>query len=397
MKRNKKSKDPSKVQRRYNIRLYPTDEQVKMFFKHIHTCRFIWNYMLTIQKEQYELYKRIYSYSAASKILTELKEREEYSWLNEVSRKSLGIILNDLNTAYERYFKGTIEGLPKFKIKKRSKKSFPVRYDQVYFENDHVYIEKIGMVKFKSSMQVPEGKGQAKDPRIFLSKNGKWILSVAIECDKQTPKESLYGNMGIDMGIRKLATYSYVCMSDYIPNINKSRRVRYLRSKLKHLQRKVSRIYYIHGNYHKSKHVKRLMYQIRRIYNRIHNIVQDYNHKQTRMLVNLRPRKVIMEDIEVKKITKRMPRWLRREIYYASWYDFRYKMEYKCNELGIKFVLANKSYPSTQLCSECGELKTGKHKLTLSDHVYVCEKCGVRLDRDVNAARNLEWYDNYLS
>jgi putative transposase len=397
MKHSKKSKDPNKVQRRYRIRLYPTDEQEKMFFKHIHTCRFIWNYMLTIQKEQYELYKRIYSCSATCRILTELKQREEYSWLNEVSRQSLAIILNDLDTAYDRYFKGIDEGSPKFKIKKRSKKSFPVRYDQVFFDDSYAYIEKIGMVKFKSSVQVPEGKGQVRDTRIFLSKNGKWILSVSMECDKQTPKESLYGNMGIDMGIRKLATFSYVCMSDYIPNINKSRRIRCLRSKLKHLQRKVSRIYYIHGNYHKSKHIKRLIYQIRRIYHRIHNIVQDYNHKQTRMLVNLHPRKVIMEDLEITKITKRMPRWLRREIYYASWYDFRCKMEYKCNELGIKFVLADKSFPSTQMCSECGKIKTGKHKLALHDHVYVCKKCGVRLDRDVNAARNLEWYDNYLS
>jgi len=397
MKQRKKPKDPNKVQRRYNIRLYPTGEQKQMFFKHIHTCRFIWNYMLTIQKKQYGLYKRIYTYCATSKILTELKSREEYSWLNEVSRQSLGIILNDLDTAYERYFKGTNEGLPKFKIKKRSKKSFPVKYDRVYFENDHVHIEKIGMVKFKSSKHVPEGKGRVNDTRIFLSKNGKWILSVVMECDRQTPKEPLYGNMGIDMGIRKLATYSYSHMSDYIPNINKSRRIRCLRSKLKHLQRRVNRIYYVHGNYHKTKHIKRLNNQIRRIYHRIHNIVYDYNHKQTRMLVNLYPRKVIMEDLEIKKITKKMPKWLRREIYYASWYDFRCKMEYKCNELGIEFVLAKKSFPSTQMCSECGKIKTGKHKLTLSDHVYVCKKCGLKLDRDVNAARNLEWYDNYLS
>ena len=235
MKYKKKSKDPSKVQRRYNIRLYPTDEQEQMFFKHIHTCRFIWNYMLTKQKEQYELYMRIYTYCATSKILTELKSREEYSWLNDVSRHSLDITLNDLDTAYDRYFKGVDEGSPRFKIKKRSKKSFPVRYEHVYFENDHVHIEKIGMVKFKSSKPVPEEKGEARDVRIFLSENGKWILSVVMECDRQTPKESFYGNLGIDMGIRKLATYSYVCMSDYIPNINKSRRVRCLRSKLKHL------------------------------------------------------------------------------------------------------------------------------------------------------------------
>lgn len=178
MKHSKKSKDPSKVQRRYSVRLYPTDEQENMFFKHIHTCRFIWNYMLTIQKEQYELYERRCSYCAACKILTELKQREEYSWLNEVSRHSLEITLNDLDTAYDRYFKGIDEGLPKFKTKKQSKKSFPVRCDQVYFKNGYTHIEKIGMVKFESSVQVPEGICQVKDARIFLSKNGKWILSV---------------------------------------------------------------------------------------------------------------------------------------------------------------------------------------------------------------------------
>jgi putative transposase len=89
---------------------------------------------------------------------------------------------------------------------------------------------------------------------------------------------------------------------------------------------------------------------------------------------------------------KKAYRNIRREIYNASWYDFRHKMELKCNELGIEFILADKFFPSTQLCHNCGNIKKGKNKLTLKDTQYICDKCGYVNDRDINAALNLQWY-----
>jgi putative transposase len=332
-----------------------------------------------------------------SAILTKLKQQDKYAWLNDVSRYSLITVLHDLDDAYHRFFKGISEGAPKFKIKKKSKKSFPVRYDQVYFNDGYVYLEKIGFVKYNTDMKFPDGRRAIRiiDPRVILNKNNKWVLSFGTACDKQAPKESLCGNMGIDMGVRRLATISYLSNSDFIPNINKSSRIIRLRHKLRYIHRKTSRIYKMHGHYKKSKHIIRLENQMRQIYHHLHNITQDYNHKRTRDLVNLCPRKVIMEDLEIKKLTKNLPRPLRRDILYASWHDFRCKMKYKCDEAGIEFILASKSFPSTQLCSECGELKTGKHKLKMGDHIYVCKSCKLRLDRDVNAARNLEWYGGF--
>lgn len=390
-------KDPNKVYRRISVRLFPTEDQLALFYKHIHSCRFIWNCMITIQERCYKLYNRRYTYDETSAILTDLKHQDAYAWLNEVSRHSLDATLNDLDNAYKQYRKDKNAGLPRYKRKRKSKKAFPARDEFLYFNDGHAYIEKIGMVKYKSDRSIPEGRKVTKfrDARVFLSKNNKWILSFVIECDKQAPKDSLYGNMGIDMGIRRLATFSYLHTHEYIPNINKSRRVRTLRHKLKHLHKKAGKIYHMHKNNVKSKHIIRIENQMRKVYHRVSNITKNYNHMQTRQLVNLCPRKVIMEDFEVKKLTRNMPRWMRREIYYASWYDFKVKMEYKCDELGIQFILASKEFPSTQICSECGHIKHGSDKLKLDDHVYVCKKCGLKLNRDINAARNLEWYGKF--
>jgi putative transposase len=353
--------------------------------------------MLTIQKRYQVVSGDRYEYDDTVAIMTEMRNGGKYPWLNDVSKTSLLIILNDLDEAFRNYDKGIVEGPPKFKFKKKYKKSFPVRYDRTYINGDCVHIEKIGMVKFKANRRLSNLEHcKFINPRITLTKHHKWILSFTLECDKQASREPLIGNMGIDMGIRRLATVSYLTQTSYIPNINKSAKVKRLRHKLRYLHRKVGRLYRKHGNYIKSKHIERIEDQIRAIYHHLSNIVKDYNDKQTRYLVNLNPHQVIMENFEVKELLKKMWRPMRREILYAAWYDFRDKMERKCAERGIIFTRAYRSFPSTQMCFECGDIKTGKDKLTTRDHVFVCNKCGYKADRDVNAARNLEWYGDSI-
>ena len=384
--------EPNKTIKGFKVRLYPNEEQEKMFYKHIHACRFIWNHMLTLQQKHHKETGKRYKITDLSYELTVLKHKEEYSWLNDVCSHSLLTIIMDLDDAYKRY-KKKISELPKLKRKKKAKKSFPTRYDRLYFIDGTVNIEKVGRVKYKSDREIPEGRGYFKfyNPRISLV-NNKWILSFSMECDKQTPSKHLAGDMGIDMGIRRLATVSYCDKAEFIPNINKSEHVKTLRHKLKYLQRKVAKIYLLHGNYNKTKNILRIESQIREIYYHLSCIVKDYNNKQTRYLVELCPKRVIMEDIKVKKLVKKTYRNIRREIYNASWYDFRHKMELKCNEYGIEFILADKLFPSTQLCHNCGSIKKGKNKLTLKDTHYICDKCGYVNDRDINAALNLQWY-----
>jgi len=79
-------------------------------------------------------------------------------------------------------------------------------------------------------------------------------------------------------------------------------------------------------------------------------------------------------------------RKLSRAIADAGMYEFRRQLEYKCQWYGSQLVVASRTYPSSKTCSNCGNRKK---ELSLSEREYVCEACGIRIDRDLNAARNL--------
>lgn len=142
----------------YKIRLYPNKKQEELFFKHIGCCRFVWNYMLNLQWERRKRNeKRLYKYDMIN-LMPALKKQEEYKWLQEVSAHSLNDICADLDNAYERYFK-KIAKYPRFKSKKRSKDSFPVRENRMFFEEKTVRIEKVGFIKYKTDFNLPLGRG----------------------------------------------------------------------------------------------------------------------------------------------------------------------------------------------------------------------------------------------
>jgi len=80
---------------------------------------------------------------------------------------------------------------------------------------------------------------------------------------------------------------------------------------------------------------------------------------------------------------------LSKSIQEQCFYEFKRQMQYKCEEYGIEFVLANRFYPSSKLCCDCG---FKKKDLKLSDRIYKCDNCGLIIDRDKNASINLMNY-----
>lgn len=171
----------------FKIRIYPTKDQEVLLWKHIGSCRFIYNYMLNLQEENYKNGGKLYSAFDMNKILTPMKKQQEYEWLNEVSNKSLQRTCSDLYEAYKRFFKKTTKH-PKFKSKKRSKPNFPIRVETLYFNEKACHIEKIGKVKYKTDLNLPLGK-EAKfwNARIsFNQTSQKWFLSFGMECENQT-------------------------------------------------------------------------------------------------------------------------------------------------------------------------------------------------------------------
>lgn len=374
----------------YKIRLYPTKEQEKLIRKHIGACRFIWNYMLDLQIKRHENGEKYLSHFDMCKLLTPLKKRDEFSWLNEVSNASLQRVCGDLNQAYQAFFKKR-NGFVKFKSRKRSKPAYPVRSEAFYFDRSLAVVPKIGPVKYKSDFRFPTGKGN-KFSNVRLScVNGKYMLSFGMECENQAPMLS-DKTLGIDLGIKDLAVCAYGDEKIVFPNINKSRQVRLLKRRIRHIQRSVSRKYEAsrrrnRGKYVKTGNILREEEKLRRLYARLANIRHNHLHQTTHRLVALLPKTVIMEDLNVSGMMKN--RHLSKAIQEQCFYEFIRQMRYKCEWDSIPFIQADRFYPSSKTCSCCGSIK---RELKLSDRTYVCCNCGLTIDRDYNAAINLAKY-----
>ena len=373
----------------YKIRIYPTKEQETLMWKHIGSCRYIYNYMLAKQEELYKAGEKHLSRFDMINLIKPLKDGGEHEWLKEVSNNSLCNICGDLDKAYQSFFRKQ-SGFPKFKSRKRSKPNFPVRYEALYFtDKQEVNIEKIGKVKFKTDFVLPVGRGNKfSNPRIS-NVNNKWILSFGMESENQAPVLT-DKSMGIDLGVKDSAIVACGDKKLVFHNINKSKKVRFIKKKQTHLQRSISRKYEANRQgkkYIKTRNIERAETKLRKLYAKLANIRNNYIHQSTHAIVSLLPKRIVMEDLNVTGMMKN--RHLSKSIQEQCFYEWIRQIKYKCEWNGIEFIQVGRFYPSSKKCSCCGEVKTN---LKLSDRIYKCESCGTVIDRDYNAAINLSRY-----
>ena len=365
------------------VRLYPSELQEQKLFQSVGTARFIYNWTLSKQEENYKNGGKFISDGVLRKELTQLK-KSELSWLNEVSNNVSKQAVKDACNAYKRFFNG-LSDKPRFKSRRKSKKSF--YNDNIKLkvkENRLVNIEKVGWIK--TNEQLPIGV-KYSNPRISHD-NKYWYISVGIE--KEQIKEDLTDvSLGIDLGLKDLA----ICSDGTVfKNINKSNVVRKIEKRLKRLkrlQRQVSRKYEQNKKgkeYVKTKNIIKLEKQIQQVHRRLANIRNNYLHKTTTSIVKTKPYRVVIEDLNIKGMMKN--KHLSDAIRKQGFYEFKRQLEYKCKFRGIKLVVADRFYPSSKTCSKCGEIKKD---LKLKDRVYKCS-CGLSIDRDLNASINLSRY-----
>ena len=373
----------------FKIRIYPTKEQEQKMRQHVGACRYIYNYMLAKQQERYEAGEKHLSHFDMVNLLKPLKNDGEHGWLYEVSSTSLQRVCGDLNEAYQAFFKKR-SGFPRFKSCKRSKTNFPVRAENFYFKDDKLLnIEKVGKIKYKTDFEFPLGKGTCKftNPRVS-NINGKWMLSFGMECENQVHQLNDY-SMGIDLGIKETMVVAYSDKKLVFHNINKSKTVRTLKRKIKLLQRSISRKYETNRQgkkFVKTRNIERQENKLRKLYARLSNIRNNYIHQSTHQLIELLPKRVVMEDLNVLGMMKN--RHLSNAIQEQCFFEIIRQMQYKCEWNGIEFIQVDRFYPSSKTCHACGCIK---HDLKLSDRTFTCT-CGYSEDRDYNAALNLMSY-----
>ncbi|MCX7950992.1 MAG: RNA-guided endonuclease TnpB family protein, partial [Clostridiales bacterium] len=144
--------------------------------------------------------------------------------------------------------------------------------------------------------------------------------------------------------------------------------------------------------YRKTKNIIKLELLVLKTLRRLKNIRHDYIHQITTSLVRTKPEYVVMESLNTCGMRKN--RKLSKSIQQQLFHEFKRQMEYKCTWNNIKFILADRFYPSSKTCSNCGHIKDN---LSLSERIFICDECGYEIDRDLNASINLKNYGKSIA
>ena len=208
-----------------------------------------------------------------------------------------------------------------------------------------------------------------------------------MEVESQDQEQLNDFTIGIDLGVKMLAVISYNKgeSTKKFKNINKTKKVAKLKKRLKHFQREVSRKYEKHGNYEKTKRILETEKKIDGIYRKLANIRLNYTHHVTAEIINLLPKAIVMEDLNIQGMMKN--KHLSKAIQEQILHEFKRQIQYKSAFKGIEFKQVGKWFPSSKKCSSCGNIKGD---LKLKDRIYKCNGCGLEIDRDFNASINLE-------
>ena len=353
----------------YKYRIYPNEEQINYLQKTFGCTRFIYNQMLADRIKSYEENKdldiKIIKYP------TPAQYKKEYEWLKEVDSLALANAQMNLDKAYKNFFRDKSVGFPKFKSKKDNHKSYTTNNQNgtIYIENNRIKIPKLkSMIKIK---QHREFVGLIKSCTISQNPSGKYFISILVDTENiQLPK--LDTKVGIDLGIKEFAITSDGEMFSNPKWLKKSEK------RLRKLQKDLSRKQKGSNNRRKDR------LKVAKLHEKISNQRKDYLHKISHYIIS-ENQVIVIEDLKVSNMIKNHK--LAKSIANVSWFEFRRQLEYKSEWYGRELIIAPSNYASSQLCSNCGN-KSSQTK-DLSCRTYICPVCGMIMDRDINASKNL--------
>ena len=378
------------------VMLLPNNKQKTKLFQYANTARFAYNWALGKEQENYKNGGKFISDGKLRKEFTQLKKTEKYKWLNDIDCDVSKQAIKDACGAYRKFFKGLAK-YPCFKSKKHSIPKFYQDNVKIKFTDTHV----------KLMLVAGKGKATSKRNRNFcrvkLTERGKiptdckytnprikfdginWFITVGIEYEDSIDFPTNEG-IGIDLGIKDLA----ICSDkNKYQNINKTQRIKKLEKRKRRLQRSISRRYEKNKkgvSYCKTSNIIKREKELLKLNHRLTNIRRNYLHQTTSEIVKRKPSFICMEDLNVSGMMKN--RHLSKAVQQQGFYEFRRQIEYKAKWNNIPVVIADRFFPSSKLCSCCGNIKKD---LKLSDRIYKCE-CGNVIDRDYQAALNLKMY-----
>ena len=369
----------------YKIEIKLTEEQKLKVNKTIGTCRFIYNLYLQKNKEEYEKNKKFISGFDFSKWLNNdfIKQNPSYSWIKDVSSKSVKQSIMNGDKAFKSFFKG-LSKFPRFKKKKDIVGIYSPKNNNTDFtlERHRVKVPTIGFVRFKEFGYIPLNS-KIKSGTITKDAD-KYFISVLVEEElKKTIKTNNNDGLGIDLGLKDFATISN---KQVFKNINKSIKIKKLEKSLKRQQKNLSRKFKNKKRKggETANNIQKNILKVQRLHRRLRNIRIEYVKFVVNSLVKISPKFITIEDLNVRGMLKN--RHLSKAISKQNFYYFRLFLTRQCNKNNIELRVVDRWFPSSKACNCCGQIKTD---LKLKDRVYKCD-CGYIEDRDLNASYNLK-------
>jgi putative transposase len=343
--------------------------------KHAGVARHAWNWGLDLcqkilkhNRENPEDKLRFPSAIDLHKFLVKWVKVENL-WYYEVSKTSPQYALRYLSSAFSDFFRkktanGRKVGFPQFK-RKGQHDSFTLE-GTIKVEHRSIQLPKLGGLKTYELLP----QGLTPKTAVISRSADRWFVSFSYEIEPNTTAKIL-DVCGVDLGIKTLATLS---TGKTFPN---PQAYRQSQARLARLQKAASRK--VKG----SNNRRKANIKVAKQHVRTANIRKDTLNKLTTYLAKNHSQ-VVIEDLNVSGMMAN--HCLAKSIADLGMYEFRRQLTYKCDLYGSKLIVVNRFFPSSKTCSCCGHIQD----MPLKERVFKCPQCNASLDRDLNAARNLE-------
>ena len=351
----------------FKYRLYPTASQADKINQNIGCARFVYNQLLDDRIKVYKETKQ-----KSKKTYSDLKK--EYAFLKDADSRALLHARENLDAAYDKFFKEPSVGFPKFKSKHKCRWSYTTdnNNDSVRFDRNRLKLPKIGYVKV---IEHRPYEGRIITATISHERSGEYYVSVLCEIEPLQALPVTEKVIGVDLGLHDLVVCSDGTRVEAPKQFRKSEQLLAKRQRVFSRTQKGS-------NGHEKARLK-----VSRCHQKIKNQRNDFLQKLSTKLI--RENQVIcLEDLSVKGMERNHK--LAKSVMDASFARFVSMLEYKAEWYGRKVIKIDRFYPSTQLCNGCGYRNESIKGLKgLKFREWICPECGEVHNRDLNASRNI--------
>jgi len=348
------------------VRIYPNKTQQKAIDNILWNCKELYNYLL-------DLNIRTYKETGESLLGYDLNKYARIFIKNRIPNRVMRCVIKRLTESFRRFFK-KLSRFPKFKSVNKFRSFTVVEITRGFnFDKNHIKVNSLGKIKAVFTRDL---LGVPKQCTIKKMPSGKYYAFIQLD-DKDVPKVEIDQPeecVAIDLGVSRFYTDE---------NGNYVSSPRFLRRNLKKLrkvQRELSR------KQKGSRNREKARIKVARLYEKVANTRRDFHFKVAYFLVTTF-KEVICEDLRTSKMflgKDKKSRLARRALYDVALASFLVILQQMANLYGCKLIKVDPQYTS-QICSNCGAIV----KKSLSDRVHKCPHCGLEIDRDVNAARNI--------